>query len=212
MLNVATWIRAKDALFFGRVFTPFSQVRFYNAIEASVDFDQMDGLLLSGGADIAPEFLRQEVLDPSLLEKEPDPARDAWEFEAVEKTIGRRQPILAICKGMQLLNVALGGTLYLDIPGHNAPEMKDNDVQQLRTSSSAVHRFECVNSSHHQSVDRVADGFEVEAWSAKDDVIEQMRLRDYPFALAVQYHPERGEIYDPIFAEFVASLEQRKNL
>src|SRR5438128_8536910 len=88
VLNVATWIRAKDASFFCRVFTPFSQVRFYNAIEASVDFDQMDGLLLSGGADIAPEFLRQEVPDPSLLEKEPDPARDAWEFEAVAKTIG----------------------------------------------------------------------------------------------------------------------------
>ena len=63
-----------------------------------------------------------------------------------------------------------------------------------------------MNSSHHQAVDRLGDGLEVEAWCATDDVIEQMRLRDYPFALAVQYHPERGEGYAPLFADFVSRL------
>ena len=64
-------------------------------------------------------------------------------------------PIFAICKGLQVFNVALGGTLRLDIPGHNAPEMRDHDVQQLRTAADATHRFEKVNSSHHQAIDRL---------------------------------------------------------
>ncbi len=169
---------------------------------------EMDGLLLTGGPDIALEFLRQEVPDPSILDTDVDPARDRWEFQATEFALGRELPIFAICKGMQLLNVAAGGTLHLDIPGHNDPEMKNADVQPLRTDRAAAHRFDKVNSSHHQAVDRVADGFEVEAWSAKDDIIEQMRLKNYPFALAVQYHPERGgDIYAPLFADFVARMK-----
>ena len=116
-------------------------------------------------------------------------------------------PIFAICKGLQLFNVALGGTLRLDIPGHNAPEMRDHDVQPLRTAASARHRFEKVNSSHHQAIDRLADGCEVEAWSAGDDIIEQVRLKDYPFALAVQYHPERGDAYGALFPDFVSQLK-----
>jgi putative glutamine amidotransferase len=206
VLNLATWIRPKDDAFFRRAFGRFPEVRLQNAITHRVEMAEVDGLLLSGGADIAPEFLRQEVPDPSVLEKEPDPKRDAWEFAAVEAAIEQRLPILAICKGMQLLNVALGGTLRLDIPGHNAPEMKDEDLQPLRSQNGAAHRFERVNSSHHQAVDRVADGFTVEAWCAHDDIIEQMRLRDYPYALAVQYHPERGDIYGSIFHEFVSHL------
>jgi len=107
------------------------------------------------------------------------------------------------------LNVALGGTLKLDIPDHKLPDQKDYDIQQLRYDTTANHRFEKVNSSHHQAVDRVADGFTVEAWCATDDVIEQMRLRNYPFAVAVQYHPERGKIYDALFADFFARLNNR---
>jgi putative glutamine amidotransferase len=211
VLKVATWMRPKDDVFFRRVFAPFPKVSFRNAASGAVELIDADGLLLTGGADIAPQFLKQEVADPSMLEKEPDPQRDAWEFAAVAHAIERRLPVLAICKGMQLLNVALGGTLHLNIPGHNAPELKDKDVQELRTQNGAKHRFARVNSSHHQAVDRLGDGFEVEAWSATDDVIEQMRLRDYPFALGVQYHPERGTIYGALFADFVAQLEAQTN-
>ncbi len=171
---------------------------------------EMDGLLLTGGADIAPEFLRQEIPDPSVIDTETDPARDRWEFQATKEALERQLPIFAICKGLQLLNVALGGTLRLDIPGHDAPEMKDNDIQPLRTERAASHRLEKVNSSHHQAIDRLADGCVVEAWSASDDIIEQMRLQDYPFALAVQYHPERGgEVYAPLFADFVSRMSTR---
>jgi putative glutamine amidotransferase len=165
--------------------------------------DQMEGLLLTGGSDITPEFLRQDNVDPKLIDKEDlDPNRDRWEFYAISRAATRGLPILAICRGIQVLNVALGGTLKLDISGHRLPEQKDKDIQRLRHDRNANHRFENVNSSHHQAIDRLAGGFEVEAWCSDDDIIEQVRLRDYPFALGVQYHPERGKIYDTLFENF----------
>jgi putative glutamine amidotransferase len=202
MPNLATWMRPKDEKWFQPFFAKHPDVRVFDARKGDVSMDQMDGLLLTGGSDIAPEFLRQEIVDPSLIHKDVDPVRDQWEFEAISKSLAGGLPILGICRGIQVLNVALGGTLKLDIPGHKLPEQKERDIQLLRYDTTANHRFEKVNSSHHQAVDRVANGFEVEGWCAADDVIEQMRLRDYPFALAVQYHPERGTIYDALFEDF----------
>ena len=210
MLNVATWIRPKDEKCFARAFAKHPEVRLWNALSEEVPIGEMDGLLLSGGPDIAQEFLRQPVPDPSVLDKDVDPKRDRWEFDAMKQALERRLPIFAICKGMQLFNVALGGTLFLDIPGHNSPEMRDHNVQPLRIGRNATHRFEKVNSSHHQAVDQLGDDLEVEAWCATDDIIEQMRLRDYPFALAVQYHPERDESYAPLFADFVSRLNNSR--
>jgi putative glutamine amidotransferase len=212
MPHLATWLREKDEKWFQPFFEKHSDIRIHDARKSAVELDQMDGLLLTGGSDIAPEFLRQEIVDPSVLDKDLDRARDRWEFEVVEKTIARARPILAICKGMQVLNVALGGTLKLDIPGHNLPEQKTADVQPLRADRLARHRFEKVNSGHHQAVDRRGDGLEVEAWCATDDIIEQMRLRDYPFALAVQYHPERGKIYDALFEDFFSRVRNSSSL
>jgi putative glutamine amidotransferase len=200
--KLATWLRAKDEKWFQPFFDRHPEIDIRDARKGDVSIASVNGLLLTGGADIAPEFLKQPVSDPSVLDKDVDVARDRWEFAAVDEALQRGLPILAICKGMQLLNVALGGTLKLDIPGHKLPEQKDHDVQQLRSDSKAKHRFDMVNSSHHQAVDSPGKGFEVESWCAKDDIIEQIRLRDYPFGLGVQYHPERGEIYDSLFEDF----------
>jgi putative glutamine amidotransferase len=209
MANLATWIRPKDEKWFQPFFARHPHVSVFDARKGDASMDQMDGLLLTGGSDIAPEFLRQEIVDPTLIDTDVDPVRDRWEFEAISKSLARGLPILGICKGIQVLNVALGGTLRLDIPGHKLPDQKDYDIQRLRYDTTANHRFEKVNSSHHQAVDRVADGFTVEAWCAGDDVIEQMRLRNYPFAVAVQYHPERGTIYDALFEDFFSRLNNR---
>jgi putative glutamine amidotransferase len=206
MPNLATWMREKDEKWFQPFFDKHPEIRVFDARKGKASLAKMDGLLLTGGSDIAPEFLRQEIVDPSAIDKDVDVERDRWEFAAVQEALSRGLPILAICKGLQVLNVALGGTLNLDIPGHKLPEMKDRDVQLLRNDRSAKHRFGKVNSSHHQAIERAADGFEIEAWCAHDDVIEQMRLRDYPFALAVQYHPERGKIYDDLFEDFLLRL------
>jgi putative glutamine amidotransferase len=202
MPNLATWLREKDEKWFKPFFAKHPDILVRDARKADVSMDEMGGLLLTGGSDIAPGFLRQPVTDPSLLDEDVDVARDQWEFAAIENAIARGLPILAICKGLQVLNVALRGTLKLNIPGHNLPEQKDHDVQPLRNAKGATHHFEKVNSSHHQALDSLGENLEVEAWCATDDIIEQVRLRDYPFAIGVQYHPERGKIYDSLFEDF----------
>jgi len=138
--------------------------------------------------------------------RENDPARDRWEFEAVREALSRGLPIFAICKGLQVFNVALGGTLKLDIKGHNLPEQRDREVQPLRHARRAAHRFSKVNSAHHQAIEQLGNDLEVEAWSAHDGIVEQVRLRKYPFARAVQYHPERSRVYDGLFEEFFSRL------
>jgi putative glutamine amidotransferase len=202
MPKLATWLREKDEKWFQLFFDKHPEMEICNARKGEVAIADVNGLLLTGGADIAQEFLRQPVPDPSVLDHDVDVARDRWEFAAIGEAFARGLPVLAICKGMQLFNVALGGTLKLDIPGHKLPEQKDHDVQPLRSDKKATHQFEKVNSSHHQAVDRLGSGLEVESWCAMDDIIEQIRLRDYPFALGVQYHPERGKIYDSLFEDF----------
>src|SRR5467141_2671851 len=115
-------------------------------------------------------------------------------------------------KGCESRSGSLGGTLHLDIAGHNLPEQKTHDIQPLRSDRGTRHRFEKVNSSHHQAIDKLGAGLEVESWCATDDIVEQVRLRDYPFALGVQYHPERGKIYDELFDDFISQVRGVESL
>ena len=212
MSNLATWIRPKDTKSFRAIFSKHPEIKVWNALNRKVPFEKMDGLLLTGGSDISPEFLRQEVVDPSLIDKDVDPERDRWELNAVQEALSRGLPIFAICKGLQVFNVGLGGTLKLDIKGHNLPEQREQQIQTLRHSRRASHRFSKVNSAHHQAIEQLGDALEVEAWSAHDGIIEQVHLRNYPFARAVQYHPERSRVYDSLFEEFFARLKAREHL
>jgi putative glutamine amidotransferase len=205
MPKLATWIRSKDEKWFNPFLAPHPEIEVLNAAKEEIALEEADALLLTGGNDIALEYLRQPVPDPSILEAA-DVERDKWEFAALENALARGLPLLGICKGMQVLNVALGGTLRLDIPGHNLPPQKDHDVQPLRHDRTTAHRFEKVNSSHHQALDQLGANVIVESWCATDDIVEQIRLRDYPFALAVQYHPERGSIYGSLFDDFLTRI------
>jgi putative glutamine amidotransferase len=210
MPKLATWLREKDEKWFAPFFAKHPEIEIGDARKGDLSIEDADGLLLTGGSDIAPEFLKQPIPDPSVLEQDVDPARDRWEFAAVDRALERGLPILSICKGMQLFNVALGGTLKLDIFGHKLPEQKDNDIQSLRSQKGVAHRFEKVNSSHHQAVDTLGEDLNVEAWCVTDDIIEQIRLRNYPFAVGVQYHPERGNIYDSLFEDFFSRLKNNR--
>jgi putative glutamine amidotransferase len=212
MRNIATWMRRSDEKYFAPFLAKYPDIEVWNAARRNVPFEQMDGLLLTGGPDVAPEFLNQPVPDPSVIEKDVNPDRDRWELDAIKKAIESGLPIFAICKGLQTLNVALGGTLHLDITGHKLPNQKTHDVQPLRSDRKTRHRFEKVNSSHHQAINKLGAGLEVESWCATDDIVEQVKLRDYPFALGVQYHPERGKIYDELFDDFVSRVRDLKSL
>ena len=209
MLHLATWIREIDDANFAQFVAPNKDIQLNNARIGPVDLSGMDALMVTGGPDVSAQYHSEPPARPELIEGA-EPERDAWEFAALASAYARGLPIFCICKGIQALNLFLGGSLLLDIPGHNLPEMKTHEVQPLRYAVHALHRFDSVNSSHHQALDRVADTLEVEAWHAGDGIIEQARIRHYPWGLGVQYHPERGAIYMPLFEEFFAQIRTRR--
>ena len=199
MFNLATWIRDCDEHWFIRLFARWPGIVIHNARERQVDVHAMDALLLTGGGDISAEFLTQKVTQPKCI-IDTDSLRDRWEFCALREILAAKKPLLAICRGLQVLNVVTGGTLYLDIRDHDIAET--TNIQKLRYDSAAIHRFNAVNSSHHQAIDTLGHGIAVEGWSSTDDVVEQARLRDYPFGIGVQYHPERHSQYRSLFDDF----------
>lgn len=205
MPKIATWLRQCDEHWFVPILRAYPHLILHNARSNSVDLSATDALLLTGGGDISAGHLRQPIADPAPI-VDTDLARDEWEFIAVAQALASGKPILAICRGLQVLNVALGGTLHLDIPDHDSAET--SNIQKLKHSAAAIHRFEAVNSSHHQALNRLAEGLEVEAWSATDDIIEQARLRTRPYVMGVQYHPERHPMYLALFAEFFERIRE----
>lgn len=176
-----------------------------------------DGVLLTGGEDIELKHYAPDT-PPEIAAtiKDVEPDRDVLEFALVEEIFRQRKPLLCICRGHQMLNVALGGTLIVDIssqlPGalpHKQVERKFELVHdvalvpdsQLATLLGAAQIG--TNSTHHQAVARVADALRVTG-TTSDGVIETMELKDksrLPFLQSVQFHPER--LYDryPHFAE-----------
>jgi len=157
----------------------------------------VDGLVLSGGADVDPA-LYGAVRDPRT--DEPRPRRDAWERALVLAALERDQPVLAICRGVQLLNVALGGTLHQHLPavtpvphggapGEYLPiEVTVDAGSRLAAILPPEERIE-VRCHHHQALDRIADGLVVVARS-RDGVTEAVESTAHAFAVGVQWHPE----------------------
>ena len=208
---IASWVREKDESWFSRSLAGLGRGDFElrNARRGEeANLETVDAILITGGEDISAAYLHQPVPNPAFIE-DPVPERDAWEFAAAAAAIERGIPLLGVCKGLQVMNVALGGTLLLDIEGHDLPELKSANAQALRHAAviPAAWRFERVNSSHHQAIDRLGDGLEAHSWCAADGVIEQVRSRTLPWCVGVQYHPERDpEYYRAVFADFVAAI------
>jgi len=181
-----------------------------------------DGLLLPGGVDVQPG-LYGEPPHPTVTEV--NEARDAYEIALVRAALAADVPVLAICRGLQVLNVAAGGTLVQDIPSqvagaltHTIAMPKDAIAHEVRVSPGS--RLAAlmpdalagtgtlqVNSRHHQSVRRVADGFTVTA-TASDLVVEALEREGSRFCVGVQWHPENfwrtGE-FRHLFEGFVAA-------
>jgi putative glutamine amidotransferase len=154
----------------------------------------IDGLLLTGGGDIPPEYYGG---DPTVYAAGFRPERrDRIEFELklLAEMIGRSKPALAICYGMQLINVFHGGTLIRDIgglgQGHHDHAGCMHGVTVSSGPAGCPEGDHTVNSTHHQAVSRVGDGMSVFAVS-DDGIIEGLFKRDYNFCVGVQWHPER---------------------
>jgi putative glutamine amidotransferase len=164
-------------------------------------FDRLDGIVFPGGADVAPSAYGEEAIaDLNVIEA----ARDHAELRLAGWAFDRDLPTLGICRGQQLLNVALGGTLYQDLEAQGITGTDHSDVDG-RARSSLVHRVTLdpgsklaqlidetsleVNSLHHQAVKRVAAPLRVSG-RAPDGVIEALESDDRRFLIAVQWHPE----------------------
>jgi putative glutamine amidotransferase len=160
----------------------------------------LDGLMLAGGADIDPGFYGAEA-HPTTTGTCPE--RDAFEIALVRRALERDMPVLGICRGMQLLNVACGGTLTQHLPedlGHSdhrrtlgSFDNADHDVRLEAGSLAATAAGETLHatkSHHHQGVAEVGEGFEVTGWATLDDLPEAIEHRDRGYALGVQWHPE----------------------
>jgi putative glutamine amidotransferase len=162
--------------------------------------DALDGLVLAGGADIDPSNYGAER-HPKTVNTRPE--RDRAEIALARGALERDLPVLGICRGMQLLNVALGGTLIQHLPddfGHTdhrrslgSFDNADHDVRLTPDSLAARAAGETLHatkSHHHQGVARIGDGLVASGWSVLDELVEAIELPDRRFVLGVQWHPE----------------------
>jgi putative glutamine amidotransferase len=179
--------------------------------------DQADGILLPGGNDVNPMLYGEERKSHT---QPPHNERDVFELYLLEKAMGRNIPILGICRGLQVLNVKFGGTLYQDVETEMKGSIRHDwheENSQLLPRSSLVHPVSLivdskiynligkdtieVNSLHHQGIKDLGKGLKAIGHST-DGLIEAVEMADYPYMVGVQWHPE--ELYSiPIWKEFI---------
>ena len=183
--------------------------------------DGLDGLLITGGKDVDPAAYGQQ---PHPSTDQPGHQRDAWEFALLDAALKRDLPVLGICRGAQVLNVALGGTLHQHLPdvighsGHRAGNavFTTLPVRTVPGTRLAALVGESVDARcyHHQGIAELGEGLVVSGWDA-DGVIEALELPGHGFVLAVQWHPERSVDQDEpsraIFRALIEAAEARHN-
>ncbi len=164
--------------------------------------EAVDGLLFTGGEDVSPAYYG-ETMDERC--QEPDRERDLFEIHLARAALERQMPVLGICRGLQLLNVAAGGTLYQDIacrPGtlsHHSAKREDRQklIHGVRIRpGTRLHGImgveeSKVTSTHHQFVKELAPGLRASAEAVEDGIVEGIERPDHRFLVAVQWHPER---------------------
>ena len=196
------------------------------AADAGDALEGVDGVLLTGGRDIDPTLYAEER-HPATQDAEP--GRDDLELALARRALATNIPLFAICRGVQVLNVAAGGSLVQDIPsevGHMVPhdvrEPRDAEAHPVRVKPGSKvaealaaelneHGETLVNSRHHQAIAKVAPGMEVTA-VAPDGLPEAIEKEDGPFCVGVQWHPENfhgSGRFKGLFDAFVRSAERR---
>jgi putative glutamine amidotransferase len=184
--------------------------------------DNCDGLMLSGGTDVDPVIFGEV---PHTALGRVDGPRDPFEITLAREAVRRDMPVLGICRGLQVLNVALGGTLIQDIPsdvpGAAMHEAGENRVEiahevEIVPGSKLAGLLSTtrvgVNSFHHQAAKRIGEGLSVSATSPADGIVEGLEMSDRAFVVAVQWHPENfwktSPVFDGLFTGFVQAAHR----
>ncbi len=171
---------------------------------------KLDGLLLTGGEDVDPQLYGEA---PHLQTQPANKVRDAFEVAMIREAMKRDMAVLGICRGMQIMNVALGGKLIQNMVGHHGTDGREEVFHEIfispgsklaATIGQGHGGFPLVNSIHHQGFDnaRVAKGLRAVAFSPKDGVVEAVESTGNTFVMGVQWHPERFDHMPPMNAKF----------
>jgi putative glutamine amidotransferase len=194
--SMAHWVMASGALAFLLPSTPKQGAKPKDLVR------ELDGLIITGGVDMSPLSYGEKPIRPDWVG---DKWRDDYEIALVKAALALEKPVLGICRGHQVLNVALGGSLYQDVytqhPGalhHRIFDVYEQNYHQVKLEKGGklARMFGkttgVINSVHHQAVKRLAKDLTIEARSPQDDVVEALTMKDpkAPFYLGVQWHPE----------------------
>ena len=199
--SISQWVLSKDVL---AVMVPAIESEGLlrrSDMSLSAYAEQLDGLVLQGGADISPQSYGESPLDPEWAG---DRVRDRYEIELFNAFLTAGKPILGICRGCQLINVAFGGTLFQDIPtqvpralAHRDDEKYDEQLHEMQivpgTRLASLYpgvSRAMINSIHHQAVKKLGEGLVVEATGEPDGIIEALRWNGPGFVFGMQWHPE----------------------
>ncbi|HEX7932605.1 MAG TPA: type 1 glutamine amidotransferase, partial [Paraburkholderia sp.] len=198
--SIAHWVMSRDVLVFMIPTVGHQGMLHPSNIRLRDYAKHLDGLLLQGGADVSPQSYAEAASRP---EWPGDRVRDMYELELLHEFVESGKPVLGVCRGCQLINVAFGGTLYQDIatdvPTAGAHVNEDYDQHRhaihFPDGSTLANMFPnrrdvIVNSIHHQAVKTLGRDLNIEAVSASDGIIEAVRYRRAPFVMGVQWHPE----------------------
>ncbi len=205
--SIAQWVMSRDVLVFMIPTVNNKGMLHPSNIRLRDYAKHLDGLVLQGGADVSPQSYSELATRP---EWSGDRARDMYELELLHEFIEAGKPVLGICRGCQLINVAFGGTLYQDIASDvpaaiaHVADAYDSHYHPIRfpSGSSLAPMFSGyqqpqVNSIHHQAVKELGRDVTVEAVSGDDEIVEAIRYRKAPFVMGLQWHPEFHRVGTP---------------
>jgi len=178
-----------------------------------------DAIVFTGGEDVEPAYYGKEY---DTARCKVNPGRDSLEFRLITEAFRLKMPVFGICRGQQILNVAMGGSLIVDIPADHPGDVKHQIVDYLKCYHSVtivkgsllntISQVDTgmVSSNHHQSIEKLAPGMRITAWST-DSIPEAMEYDNptgKPFFLAVQWHPERMDTESPLSMPLIRAFLQ----
>lgn len=197
--SIAQWIMTRDVIVFMIPTVNANSLLHPSNIRLRDYAKHLDGLVLQGGADVSPQSYSQAATRP---EWSGDRSRDVYELELLHEFIEAGKPVLGICRGCQLINVAFGGTLYQDIRSdvpdaiEHVNDLYDRNYHEVHFAEGSSiaqmlpsHPKSLINSIHHQAIQSLGRDITIEAIS-DDNIIEAIRYRKAPFVVGLQWHPE----------------------